>query len=165
MNQNSLYKRELFTSLWLWLFLFTFLAENIQFKTERNNISSIYFIAKMQRRITCCSRDSFGGGRRSAVGDRIIKVAKSIDIYTSSKNVQNAIYAGGFKTQKSSIFNLTVTFFSTIIHFCDCNFFRRLSMAPTGLPKNGHFFGHLYFWWYLYFIADPHDKSKLKIKS
>jgi len=34
---------------------------------------------------------------------------KSIDIYTFSKNVQNAIYAGGFKHKKHALFKVIVT--------------------------------------------------------
>ena len=48
---------------------------------------------------------------------------KSIDIYTFSKNVQNAICAGGFETRKSAFFNFIVTTYSTLRKICDCNFF------------------------------------------
>lgn len=47
---------------------------------------------------------------------------KSIDIYTFSKNVQNAICAGGFETRKSAFFNFIVTIYSTLLKICDCNF-------------------------------------------
>lgn len=56
---------------------------------------------------------------------------KSIDIYTSTRNVQNAICAGGFETQKFAFFNFIVTIYSTLRDFCDCNFFRPSITAPT----------------------------------
>ena len=47
-------------------------------------------------------------------------------------NVQNAICAGDFKTQKIAIFNFIVTTFSTSNKNCDCNFFfgRHASNPP-----------------------------------
>jgi len=74
---------------------------------------------------------------------------KSIDIYTSTRNVQNAICAGGFETQKPAFFNFIVTIYSTIRDFCDCNFFRPSIAAPTPPPKTDIFldiytFGDIY---------------------
>jgi len=59
---------------------------------------------------------------------------KSIDIYTFARNVQNAICAGGFETQKSAFFNFIVTNISTLRNFCDCNFFDRPS-RPRPRPQ------------------------------
>jgi len=74
---------------------------------------------------------------------------KSIDIYTSPRNVQNAICAGGFETQKSAFFNFTVTIYSTPLKNCDCNFFDRPSPPATPVPKTDIFldiytFGDIY---------------------
>lgn len=74
---------------------------------------------------------------------------KSIDIYTSPRNVQNAICAGGFETQKSAFFNFIVTIYSTLREFCDCNFFDRPSPPATPVPKTDIFldiytFGDIY---------------------
>jgi len=64
---------------------------------------------------------------------------KSIDIYTFSKNVQNAICAGGFETQKSAFFNFIVTIYSTLRKICDCNFFDCPSPPPPPSQKRTFF--------------------------
>ena len=74
---------------------------------------------------------------------------KSIDIYTFSKNVQNAVCAGGFETQKSAFFNFIVTTYSTLRKICDCNFSTVHRRPPPPLPKTDIFldiytFGDIY---------------------
>lgn len=74
---------------------------------------------------------------------------KSIDIYTSAINVQNAICAGGFETRKSAFFNFTVTIYSTPRKNCDCNFSTVHRRPPPPVPKTDIFmdiytFGDIY---------------------
>lgn len=68
------------------------------------------------------------------------KVAKPATFENVQINVQNAVCAGDFKTQKIAFFNFIVTIFSTSNKNCDCNFLIGGAWVHSAILKYGHLY-------------------------